>query len=216
MVNIMETILKEKVKEIMSRYEERRPDVVYAHMLDNTIFNILTHHNKVISGEMITGEILHQGVSKILEPAEEKCRELHVSTGNIVTPALERFIKYDSNGQPYVEICGQADAVYENYPVELKTTRSSKRPSTPKKEWVRRAKIYGWLYGREKAYLVIFNIITGVEMDHIVRSYSDEEMKEMIEKWLRGEFPNPTLYYLSTDGSRKGAKLNIKRITFNY
>lgn len=209
-------ILKERILEVMKRYENRKPDVIYAHMFDSTIWKVISRRNSNVSNEMYTGEIVHQGAGNVLDPVEEKCRNVSINTDNIVTPALERFVKYDSNGKPYVEVCGQADGMYEGYPVELKTTRSSKRPTAPRTEWVRRAKIYGWLYGTEEAYLVVFNVITGREIDHKVKSYSDEEMKEIVEKWLRGEFPNPTLQYLKgrgvTEKNKKLENVRVKRL----
>jgi len=77
-------------------------------------------------------------------------------------------------------------------PVELKTARRRLGPKSPV-SWIRRAKMYGWLYDSPTAYLVIINVVTGEERDVEVRSYSDEEMERIIKKCLRGEWPQKTL-----------------------
>ena len=184
-------ILRDKIIEAMKRYENRRPDVIYAHMLDDTVWNALRERRKITS-EMIVGEIVHQGAERILDEPEPKCRKLYIRVDGIVKEAYERFVKLDEHGF-YVEVCGSADGLIDGIPVELKTTRSPNKLRKPPKHWVRRSRIYAWLYNTGKAYLIVFNLITGDEHDHAVPQYTDEEMREIVEKWLRGEFPSTTL-----------------------
>jgi hypothetical protein len=200
-------ILQERIIEAMKRYEDRKYDIIYVHMLDSPIWVALSGGSKTKSNSMIVGEVVHQGAERVLDDVEEKCRTLHVNIDNVVPPALERFIKFDSNGKPYVEICGKADGFYNDFPVELKTTRSNRKPRTPSKEWIRRARLYAWLYGKSKGILVIFNVITGEEVDHVLDAFTDEEVREMVEKWLRGEFPSPTLpLHMRMGGNHEGGK----------
>lgn len=185
----MSGILHEKIIEAMKKYEERKYDVIYAHMFDKSVWSTLSKKNNNITNEMIIGEAIHRGASVVLDDTKEVCKSLTISIGNIIPPALERFVKFNSEGEPYVDICGEADGFYNGYPIELKTTRSSKRVFEPEKEWVRRGRIYGWLYDVDKAYLIVFNVINGKEVDHILQSYSNAEMRDITEKWLKGVFP---------------------------
>lgn len=186
-------ILRERALKSMERYEERNTDIIYAHMLDSSIWKTMEDKRPRITNEMIIGEILHQGVGSILDPVESKCKTLHVSIDGVEKEVIERFVKQDEEGY-YVKVCGTADAFYEGYPVELKTTRNGRNIFVPRKEWVRRVKLYAWLYGKKKGYLIILNVITGDEANYEVDAYTEEEIREVIEKWLRGEFPRNTLH----------------------
>lgn len=201
-------ILHERILEAMKRYEDRKADIIYVHMLDTSIWNALSGRGRRISNDMIVGEIVHQGAERVLDPVKEKCRKINISLDGVVPPALERFVKFDSEGKPYVEICGKADGFYNGYPVELKTTRSNKKPRHPNKEWIRRGRIYAWLYEVEKGYVIVFNVITGEEYDHETPAYTDEEMRDIVEKWLRGEFPSTTLPILMNN--YVGSSMNSK------
>jgi len=198
-------ILQERIAEAMKRYARgRRPDVVYVHMLDAPVWVALAEKGAPASGEVLVGEIIHLGAERVLDPAEERCREVQVSAEGAVPPALERFVKFGPEGKPFVEVCGRADGLHEGRPVELKTTRSSRRPRSPEREWVRRARMYAWLYGADRGYVAVFNVITGEEEDHEVPAYTDEEVREILEKWLRGEFPSATLPVMAGNQIARG------------
>jgi len=183
----------------MKRYENRKPDIIYIHMLDDTIYNTLSKRDNHISNEMIVGEIVHQGAERVLDDVDARCREIKINLERVIPPAIERFVKYDSKNEPFVIVCGKADGFYNGYPVELKTTRSNNKPKQPNKEWIRRGKLYAWLYGVEKGYVVVFNVITAEEENYELPAYTDDEMKDIVEKWLRGEFPSFTLQNYSSN-----------------
>jgi len=190
---VMSTILREKIIQVMqNKYGNRKPDIIYVHMFDSTVFTAL-NEKRQITNSMIVGEIIHQGAENVLEPAETKCKKVYLSnTDRMIQQAVERFVKYE-NEKPYVEICGTADGFYNGYPIELKTTRIEEKLSKPNEEWIRRGKIYAWLYDTKKAYIIVLNVITGEEANHEVQPYTNEEIQEIVEKWLRGEYPHPTL-----------------------
>lgn len=187
-------ILRDRVLKAMEKYEEREDDVIYAHMLDSPVWKILVE-KKVITKEMIIGEILHQGVGNMLDPVESVCREVRISprvVDKLDRRIRERFIKQDYDGY-YVKICGTADAFYNGYPVELKTTRSGRKFHAPKKEWIRRTKVYAWLYKKERGYLIVLNVISGDEANYEVTPFTDNEMRDIVERWLEGSYPTNTL-----------------------
>jgi len=195
-----EGILIDRVKEWMSRYRIRDPTIIYVHNLDNTVWHALNHEDRKdrVNGYTVIGELIHDGAMFLFAKAEERCKEVTLSPGFVKTldsRVAERFIHY-RNSVPYVIICGSCDFLIEvngkRVPVELKTTRRKLGPSSPI-TWIRRAKIYGWLYDSDIAYLIIINVVTGEERDVEVRSYTNEEMERIIKKWLKGEWPQRSL-----------------------
>lgn len=167
------------------KYGDRRPDVIYAHYLDVPVYAVFSTSDKM-NGFMLVGELIHIGLEHLL-PADERCKRVMVSPMRVV-PEAEVFLR---NGNE-VMICGTADAVVDNTPLELKTTRSDKRMKHPPEEWLRRASIYGWLYDSD-AVLAVLNVVTGEYREHRIRRLSDDEVRWIVERWLAGEYPRRTL-----------------------
>ena len=189
-------ILLDVLKKRIEEYRNRQDDVIYAHMLDDTVWRALKPEDlkKIISGYTLIGELAHAGLTKVLEPAGQRCRTVYLSrrlVRRLHRRISERFLHYD-NGNPFVVVCGSADAIYNNMPVELKTTRRPLNGRLPER-WVRRARVYGWLYQTAQSYLIVINLVDGTERDEVLKSYSDEEMEWIIKKWLLGEWPSRTL-----------------------
>jgi len=197
-----EGILINRIREWMSRYRIRNPRIIYVHNLDDTVWYSLSHEDKKdrVNGYTLVGELIHNGAMFLFSKSEERCKEIYLTSGFVKSldqRITERFIHYRNN-YPYVIVCGSCDFLVElngkRIPVELKTTRRKLGPTSPV-SWIRRTKIYGWLYDSDIAYLVIINVVTGEERDVEVRAYSDEEMARIIKKWLRGEWPQHTLQH---------------------
>jgi len=186
-------LILEKVSEwVEAKYRStRRPDVVYAHYLDKSIYAV--DHEEKLTPQMAVGELIHAGVERMLGEPRETCREVPVEP--VDSEPARRFIKEGPRG-PYVLLCGTPDAVVDGRPVEVKTTR---RNGSPPREWATRARIYGYLYAA-KAYLVVINVITGHEHVYELDPLTDEEASKIITAWLRGLYPAPTLPALAKAG----------------
>jgi len=104
---------------------------------------------------ILLGELVHMGLSRLLDPAESKCK-----------PA----------GQ-YI-VCGSADAMIGGFPAEIKYQRQA--PGSPKDHHLDRIKIYMWLYDSPKGYLVYVtpeNIATYI----ITTAFTESEIVRKIE-----------------------------------
>ena len=195
-----EGLLIEKLKERVARYRVRDPSIIYIHNLDKPVYYWFNEpsEEKIVNGYVLMGELLHAGLEKIIEPGTEKCKTVWLPRGFprlLDRRVAERFIHWNGNN-PYCIVCGSPDGIIEingfRYPVELKTMRRSLSNMLPE-VWLRRPKLYGWLYGSRIAYLIVVNVVTAEERDVEVRSYSDEEVERIIRKWLLGKWPIQTL-----------------------
>jgi len=191
----MEKIITRLVREhSRAKYEDsRKPDIIYAHHLERPL--PAAGYKPPYTGSMAIGELLHLGVEKLLPKAEEKCVALEVSDEGLL-PGAERFIHY-AGYKPYVILCGSADGMYNGHPVEVKTTR---RNGAIPWAWAHRARLYGFLYGT-KAYLVVINVVDGSETVRLLDPYTRDEVRKIVEDWLRGKWPRTTLvsYTLGRD-----------------
>jgi len=171
------------------RYRLRRvPGVVYAHYLDEPVYaaiSELTSGPGDMNGYMIVGELIHAGVEALLGPVEMRCRRVRVEPRAVV-PGAEVFLGEDGS----VEVCGTADALVDGVPVEVKTTRLSRKPL---EKWRRRAALYAWLYGSPAAYLAVINVVSGDYREYRVDALDTGEVKRMLEDWLAGLFPRRVL-----------------------
>lgn len=186
------------IEEMEKKYNNRVHDVIYAHMLDDTVYKALSggDRERDVNGSMVIGEMLHMALEQVFPGDGEKCRRLHVTPpAEAVEEAVERFVKIGGDGRRYVEICGSPDGMYGVIPVELKTTRNQKLLSKPRREWVSRARLYAWLTGSQTAYLIVVDVISGREANHLVTAYTDEDVKGIVEEWLAGNYPRRTLRF---------------------
>ena len=186
-------ILTRKIIEAMEKYQNRREDVIYAHMLDKPFWNVTKERR--ITNEMIIGELVHIAVENLLEKSEEKCKNVQISSEGGIPEAIERFVHTSSDGKEHVTVCGSPDAIHKGVPVEVKTTRKRTNLTHPRREWVNRARVYGWLYNSDKTMLIVIDLITGKEKLYELTPYSDDDMRTIIEGWLRGEYPITNLHF---------------------
>lgn len=203
-------IILERIRKIMERYGERDKDKIYVHMLEKNVWFWEREERKEINEYMMVGELVHQALPRVLEPAEAKCREIYLPPGwhNIDKKIWRRYVKYDKEKRRfYVLLCGSADAMDGPHPVELKTTRRNGKE--PRWEWELRARLYAWLY-ESYSILVILNLINGEEWDIYYQPLSDEEVQRIILAWLKNEFPHrgSSLY---NNNRRRGREKAAKR-----
>ena len=195
-----EGLLINKLKERIRRYRVRDPSIIYVHNLDKPVW-VAFHPEKeenVINGYTLLGELMHCGLERVIEPACEWCKSIYLPRGFprlLDRKIAERFIHWQ-NSNPYVIVCGSADGFVNingfRYPVELKSTRRDLRKPLPE-HWLRRPKLYAWLYGTRIGYLIVINVVDGMERDVKTVAYMDEEVERIIKKWLLGRWPSRTL-----------------------
>ena len=181
-------VLLDVARERMRRYLERDPGIVYAHMLEDTVWAALEPVEPVATPYMLMGELLHAAAEALLAPGREMCRSMPVDSEGVPAEVAERFIR---GGR--VTVCGTPDAVLpDGTPVELKTTRRRPRNGALPWRWRHRAEVYAWLAGKP-ALLVVLHLVEGEEYDYTVQSPSSGKMLRRINMWLRGRYPNATL-----------------------
>lgn len=188
-------MLRELVEKHMERYMSRDPRVVYAHMLEHPVWAALRPRRRDVNGFMVVGELLHAGLAALSDGAEEACRDVRVSRSVADRARAEvskRFIVCRGEACT-VKVCGTADAIIDGAPVELKTTRRSVSRWSAPWGWVLRARVYGWLYGTPRAYLVVLNVVDGSETVIELDSLDTNTVTGLLEKWLLGLFPYATL-----------------------
>ena len=191
-------IIVSRLRQRLLNYRTRNEHVIYAHMLDSTVWRALRPMSMrtYVSEHTLLGELLHLSVSRILQPAGEKCREVEVPPGiytTIPSPVRRRFVLFRGMYR-YVVVCGSPDGILDGEPVEFKSTKRNISSWIPE-SWLRRPKIYGWLWGSRRAWLIIINVLDLTERDIPVESYVDQEFKRILYEWLRGRWPQRSLPY---------------------
>ena len=191
---VVAVVVLEELKKEIERYNNRRHDLVYCHMLEKPVYYWLKEPKVEINNYMLLGELVHIGVERLLERAEPVIKTIYLPCTRkcgIKSEVWNRFVKYDRNKRLYyIVLSGSADALWGTHPVELKTTRRNIKK--PKWEWELRCKLYAYLYN-SPCVLSILNLVSGEEL---VVHYSvppEHYIHNMVYRWLRGEFPYKTL-----------------------
>jgi len=172
-------------KHIVEKYvSKRRQDVYYVHELcmcyqKAMFYRMLQGYNVIdignINDRMIIGELIHEGMIRVLkheeciEP-EEKCKQINDIT-----------------------ICGTADLICNNIVIEIKYVSKSEKiinngNITPMEHHVDQCRLYGWLYDVEKCVLIY---VTPSRIVHVMfEPFSDYEVRQIVNNWF-SDRPSP-------------------------
>ncbi len=176
------------------RYSWRNGDVLYVHQL--VYPRDMAFRRPAYNGMMALGELIHLGVRVVLEEAPRMCRVLRFyedETAEIYEAVRGSRLEALIHGahDAAVVVCGEADALFSDglsgIPVEVKTTRKDIRRYDSR--WALQAEIYAWLYHTPLAYLVVINVVDGVERVWRCPAITDDRMHHLVLDWFRGKDP---------------------------
>jgi len=199
-------------KMVYGHYSVRSEYVIYAHMLEQPIYQALRRPSiEDVNGFMVVGELIHQGLAKLVGGNDEYRRVLYFRENELygINDKARRFIMRGNQGY-YVVVSGSPDAVINGVPIELKTTRSNNVRLYWK--WKHRIKIYNWLMNAPYGYVVVINVNDGSEkIFRVDERFSTEEMAQIVLEWMRGRYPSWSLDHNSRVFSKSSSSPHKSR-----